>query len=111
MLVLVIGITGLALVYTGPVPTVAALGEWNDKALHAGAFALPALLVVLPAPAPRALLALAICAGVLELVQLAFPTRQANLEDYAASVAGLAGGSGLGTLLRHIVNWLAGWRR
>ncbi len=90
----------IALVYTGPVPTFAMFGEWNDKALHVGAFAMPAALVVLPGPAPRALLALAVFAAVLELVQLAFPLRQASLADLAASVAGVIAGWAIGVSVR-----------
>jgi hypothetical protein len=90
----------VSLVYTGPVPTIAELGEWNDKALHVGAFALLAVLVVLPGPAPRALLLLVVCAAVLELVQLAFPLRQASLGDFAASLAGAGAGWLVGTVSR-----------
>ena len=100
MLVLVAGMTWVALVYTGPVPTVPQFGEWNDKALHAAAFALPALLVVLPAPAPRALLLLVICAGLLELAQLAFPIREASIADLGASIAGAGAGWLIGAVCR-----------
>jgi len=103
VLLLVAGLTWVALVYTGPVPTFASFGAWTDKALHAGAFALPALLVVLPGPAPRALLALAPRAGLLELVQLAFPLRQASLGDFAASVVGIEAGWVIGAVVRTLI--------
>ncbi len=100
MLVLVAGMTWVALVYTGPVPTFTQLGEWNDKALHVGAFALLSALLVLPAPAPRALLMLALCAAGLELVQLAFPMRQASWADLVASLAGVGLGHFVGVAVR-----------
>lgn len=100
MLALVIFMAWVALIYTGPVPTVPQFGEWNDKALHIGAFGLLAALLVLPAPAPRALLLLVVCAAVLELVQLAFPLRQASFADFAASIAGVAAGWTSGATLR-----------
>lgn len=108
MLALVIFMAWVALIYTGPVPTVPQFGEWNDKALHIGAFGLLAALVVLPAPAPRALLLLVVCAAVLELVRLAFPLRQASVGDFAASVAGVVAGWVIGTVCRMAACRMAG---
>lgn len=111
MLALVAGMAWVALVYTGPVPTIAEFGDWNDKALHVGAFGLLAALLVLPAPAPRALLALALCAAVLELAQLAFPLRQASLWDLAASLAGIGAGWLIGAMARLLIVWVLGRAR
>jgi VanZ family protein len=107
VLVLVAGMAWVALVYTGPVPTITQLGEWNDKALHVGAFGVLALMVVLPGPAPRALLAMVLCAGLLELAQLAFPLRQASLADLAASVVGVVAGWVIGAMARTaiVLSW------
>ncbi len=103
MLALVVFMAWVALIYTGPVPTVPQFGEWNDKALHVGAFGLLAALVVLPAPAPRALLALALSAAVLELAQLSFPLRQASVADLVASMAGVGVGWLVGAAGRLVV--------
>lgn len=103
MLVLVAGTAWVALVYTGPVPTIPQLGQWNDKALHFGAFGVLALLVVLPGPAPRAVFLLGMSAVVLELTQLAFPLRRADLADLCASLAGLAFGWAFGGVGRTLI--------
>lgn len=110
-LLVLAGMAWIALAYTGPVPTFAIFGEWNDKALHVGAFIVPAALVVLPGPAPRALLALVVFAGALELVQLAFPLREASLADLAASVAGIAVGWLIGEAVRSAIAAIAGRAR
>ncbi len=65
-------------------------GAWNDKVLHAGAFALLAAIVTCRGPAPRALIALVVFAAVIEAAQIIIPEREANLGDLAASLAGLA---------------------
>jgi len=93
----------IALAYTGPVPTFAIFGDWNDKALHVGAFSVPAALFVLPGPAPRSLLALAVFAAAIESVQLAFPLRQAGLGDFAASIVGIAVGWLIGVAARSAI--------
>jgi len=87
----------------GPLPAVPQFGAWSDKALHVGAFGLLAMLVALPRPAPRALLVLVLCAGVVELVQLAFPLREASLADLAASLVGVVAGWATGAAARMII--------
>ena len=109
VLALIAGMAWVALVYPGPAPTIAEFGAWNDKALHVGAFALLAALLVLPAPAPRALLIVTLCAAGLELAQLAFPMRQASAADLAASVVGVVAGWLVGASGRSAI--AVAWRK
>jgi VanZ family protein len=80
----------MALDPTGMLPFTPPFGAFNDKFLHAGAFALLAAIVTLRGPAPRALIALVVLAVVIETAQIIIPEREADLGDLAASLAGIA---------------------
>ena len=98
----------IALVYIGPMPSVRQFGVWNDKVLHIVTFALLALILSVPGPAPRALSVLAICGVLLELAQLAFPLRQASFADLIASLAGVVTGGLIGGVARGAAMFSAG---
>ncbi len=96
----VAGVTSwMALDPTETLPFTPPFGTWNDKFLHAGAFALLAAIVTCRGRAPRALIALVVFAVAIETAQIAIPEREASLGDLAASLAGVIAGVIAGGLI------------
>jgi len=101
----------LALDPSESLPFTPPFGAWNDKFLHACAFALLAAIVAAKGPAPRALALLVILAVAIEFAQFAVPQRDANLDDLLASVVGIALGWAGAKAAREVTSLALRWFR
>jgi VanZ family protein len=73
---------------------------FDDKSTHVLAFFVTGLTASLASRSPAiSAIALAAMAGGVEILQLFVPGRTASILDFAASLAGVASGLGLGALL------------
>ncbi len=105
-----------AMVHNEPFPYHPAIDGWNDILLHMGAFgALTFFALMIWRRSLRLTVALVAFGVLIELIQIAFPARQADVMDVAANGLGIAFGYAMFAAMRWLscdkIDSLAGMRK